>query len=77
MNRKNNCIACRYKEDGVKTRRALVHTCGKYNQYTILASNKDQEIFFNEMIDPSEPNDKLKQGFWTYITHIFKKKPHN
>jgi len=30
MNRKNDCIACRFKRDGVKTRRALVHTCGKY-----------------------------------------------
>ena len=29
MNRKNNCIACRYQKDGVKTRKALVHTCGK------------------------------------------------
>jgi hypothetical protein len=30
MRRKNNCIACRYQRDGVKTRKALAHTCGKY-----------------------------------------------
>lgn len=30
MNRKNNCIACRNKEYGVKTRKSFAHTCGKY-----------------------------------------------
>lgn len=33
MNKKNSCIACRYNQDGVKTRKALVHTCGKYMEY--------------------------------------------
>jgi len=32
----------------------------KYN--TILASKKDQEIFFNEITNPQKPNDRLKKA---------------
>lgn len=28
--RKDSCIACRFQKDGVKTRKSLIHTCGKY-----------------------------------------------
>lgn len=27
--KRDNCTACRFQRDGVKTRRAIPHTCGK------------------------------------------------
>ena len=32
----------------------------------ILASLKDQEVFFNNVIDPPKPNAKLKEAFKNY-----------
>lgn len=32
----------------------------------ILASKKDQEIFFNELINPKKPNKKLKSAMSKY-----------
>jgi uncharacterized protein (DUF1778 family) len=32
----------------------------------ILASLKDQEIFFNNIIDPPKPNENLKKAFKNY-----------
>jgi len=29
---------------------------------TVLASKKDQEIFFNALLNPQKPNDKLKEA---------------
>ena len=34
----------------------------------ILASNKDKDIFFNELLNPSEPNKSLKDAAAKYKT---------
>jgi len=34
----------------------------------ILASNKDKDIFFNELLNPSEPNKALKDAAARYKT---------
>ena len=47
MNRKNNCIACRYQKDGVKTRKALVHTCGKYSPNQLPDVDSSKEYFLS------------------------------
>lgn len=36
----------------------------KHNQ--ILASKRDQEVFFNAMLNPPEPNEKLKKALTDY-----------
>jgi uncharacterized protein (DUF1778 family) len=40
---------------------------------TILASKKDREIFFNALINPPKPNDKLKAAAKLYKQAIRKK----
>lgn len=43
------------------------------NHNVILASKRDQEIFFNAIMHPSKPNDKLKKAAQQY-NRILKKK---
>ncbi len=35
-------------------------------QNTILATKRDQEIFFNAILNPNEPNERLKAAFKNY-----------
>jgi uncharacterized protein (DUF1778 family) len=43
----------------------------KYN--TILASRKDQDIFFDAIINPPKPNDKLKKAAIRFNKVVAKK----
>lgn len=43
----------------------------KYN--TILASRKDQEIFFNAILNPQKPNDRLKKAAVRFNKAVAKK----
>ena len=43
----------------------------KYN--SILASRKDQEIFFNAITNPQKPNDRLKKAAMRFNNAVAKK----
>jgi uncharacterized protein (DUF1778 family) len=43
----------------------------KYN--TILASGKDQEVFFNAITNPQKPNDRLKKAAIRFNKAVAKK----
>ena len=40
---------------------------------SILASKKDQEIFFNALMNPPEPNDRLKKAALLFDKTVAKK----
>jgi len=60
--RKNSCIACRYNEAGVKSRKAFIHTCGKYSTHLPNVNNEDvitsSPLILRE--DGNETNNILK-----------------
>jgi uncharacterized protein (DUF1778 family) len=43
----------------------------KYN--TVLASKKDQQIFFNAIVNPQKPNDRLKKAASRFNKAVAKK----
>jgi hypothetical protein len=47
-----------------------------YGEKPILASEKDTEVFFNEIENPSEPNQKLKDAAKRYSDEVRNKHTH-
>lgn len=69
--RKNSCIACRYNEAGVKSRKAFTHTCGKYITHLPNVNNEDV-ITSSPLILREDGNEtkNILQGVWKWFKNF-------